>query len=107
MLQLVALLTIICVTLLILAQNLAEHSTHTVTNTESAAAREQTSPRHAWSIARVASEIISRVTISRDQMEDARKELSARKRRVSSVCESIGSKKSYLDAALTNMIIDM
>ncbi|XP_014471724.1 PREDICTED: carbohydrate sulfotransferase 11-like [Dinoponera quadriceps] len=104
-LQLIALLTIICVTLLILAQNSGEKP-HTGTNIEPAAAREQTSPRHAWSVARVASEIIPRVTMSRDQMEHARRELNARKRWLSSACRAIGSKKSHLDAALTNMIVD-
>lgn len=39
-------------------------------------------------------------------MEETRRDLNARKQRLSSVCETIGSKKSHLDNALTNMIID-
>ncbi|EFN77771.1 carbohydrate sulfotransferase 11 [Harpegnathos saltator] len=105
MLQLTALLTIICVTLLILAQNSAE-SSYTETNIETTARGEQISSRYAWSVTRTASEIIPRVIMSREQMEDARRELNARKRRLSSVCETISSRKSYLDVALTNMIVD-
>ncbi|XP_032678228.1 carbohydrate sulfotransferase 11-like [Odontomachus brunneus] len=103
-LQFVALLTIICVTLLILAQN-STKSSHTETNIEPITRGEQISPKYA-SVARAESEIIPRVIMSRDEMEDVRRELNARKRRLLSVCETIHSKRSYLDAALTNMIID-
>lgn len=106
MLQFVALLIIICITLLILTQNSAE-SSYTEINVEPYERREQTSPKYAFSFARVKSEIIMpQVIMSRGQKEDARRELNARKRQLSNVCETINLKKSYLEVALTNMIID-
>lgn len=93
-----ALVTICIVTLLILA-NLAQTS-HSETNIEPAA-----SPKYVP--VAIASRIMPRVPMSRDQMEDVRRELDRRRWRVTRVCETIDTKTSHLDATLTNMIIDV
>lgn len=104
MIQSIAVLTTVCVTLLVLTnQNLAR-ITHSETKIESTA-REQTSPRYV-SIARVASEIIPRVIMSRDQMADVKRELDDRRQRVTRLCEIIALKRSHLDGVLMNMIVD-
>lgn len=81
--------------------NLAQTS-HTETNIAPAASSKYAS---------VVSEIIPRAIMlrtimSRDQMEDVRRELNSRKQQVTHVCKIIGENRtSYLDVALTNMIV--
>ncbi|XP_018353081.1 PREDICTED: carbohydrate sulfotransferase 11-like [Trachymyrmex septentrionalis] len=77
------------------------------TNIEPVATLKYASPKYA-SIARtVASEIMPRAPMSRNQMEDVRHELDRRRWWVARMCETIDTKKSPTDATLTNMIIDM
>ncbi|KAL6424107.1 hypothetical protein ACFW04_009766 [Cataglyphis niger] len=99
MIKLVVLLTIICIIILLILTNLTQTS-YTKTNIESTASPRYAMPKYASEI------IIPRVTMSRNQMEDIKRELESRKRRMACMCESIDVKESRLDAALTNMIID-
>lgn len=100
----VALATICIVTLLILA-NLAQ-TTHTETNIETAASLRYASPKYTPVARAVAPGIMPRAPMSRDQMEDVRRELDRRRRWVASVCETINTKRFHPDITLTNMIID-
>lgn len=76
------------------------------TNIESVASLRYASPKYA-SIARaVAPGIMLRAPMSRNQMEDVKRELNRRRWWVARMCETIDTKKSHTDATLTNMIID-
>ncbi|XP_024873918.1 carbohydrate sulfotransferase 11-like isoform X1 [Temnothorax curvispinosus] len=99
-----ALATICIVTLLILA-NLAQTS-HTETNIEPAASLRYASSKYVSVARAVTSGIMPRVPLSRDQMEDVRRELDRRRWWVAHVCETIDTKRSHRNASLTNMIID-
>ncbi|KAM0728251.1 Carbohydrate sulfotransferase 14 [Formica fusca] len=97
--KLIVLLTIICIVILLILANLTQTS-YTKTNIESAASLRYATPKYASEI------IIPRVTMSRNQMEDIKRELESRRRGMACMCETIDVKESRLDAALTNMIID-
>ncbi|XP_011866721.1 PREDICTED: carbohydrate sulfotransferase 9-like isoform X2 [Vollenhovia emeryi] len=99
----VAALATICIVALLILANLAQTS-HTETNIEPAASLRYASPKYA-PVARAAG-IMLRAPMSRGQMEDVKRELDMRRRWATRVCETIDTKKSHLDAALTNMIID-
>ncbi|XP_012222686.1 carbohydrate sulfotransferase 14-like isoform X2 [Linepithema humile] len=80
--------------------NLAQTS-HTETNIAPVA-----SPKYASVVSEIIPRaIMPRAIMPRDQMEDVRRELDSRRQQVMHVCETIGEKTSYLNAALTNMII--
>lgn len=96
--ELVAVLATICIVTLLILANLAQTSE---TNIELVA-----SPKYAPVKRAVASGIMPRAPMPRDQMENVRLELDRRRRRMTRMCETIDTKRSHLDATLTNMIID-
>ncbi|XP_011168991.2 carbohydrate sulfotransferase 11 [Solenopsis invicta] len=101
----VAALATICVVSLLILANLAQTS-HTETNIEPATSLKYTSPKYTPVARAVVSGMMPRASMSRDQMENVRRELEKRRRWLAHVCETINMKRSQLDTTLTNMIID-
>lgn len=93
------LLATICILILLILANLMRTS-YTKTNIESAASPKYVTPKYP------SETIIPRITMSKSQMENVKRELDSRRRRMSRVCETIDVKESRLDTVLTNMIID-
>ncbi|KYN18134.1 Carbohydrate sulfotransferase 9 [Trachymyrmex cornetzi] len=89
-------------TLLILVN--LEHTEET--NIEPVASLRYASPKYASVARAVAPGIMPRAPMSRNQMEDVRRELDKRRWWVARMCETINTKKSHTDATLANMIID-
>lgn len=98
MIKLIILLATICIVILLILANLTRIS-YMKTNIESTASPNYVTPKYP-------STIIPRITMSKSQMEDVKRELDSRRRRMSRVCETIDVKESRLDTVLTNMIID-
>lgn len=105
MIESVAALATICVVSLLILANLAQTS-HTETNIEPATSLKYTSPKYTPVARAVVSGMMPRASMSRDQMENVRRELEKRRRWLAHVCETINMKRSQLDTTLTNMIID-
>lgn len=103
MIESLAVLATICIVTLLILANLAQLHIERETNIEPAASLRYASPKYAP--ARV-SGIMPRAPMSRDQMEDVRRQLDMRRRLVARVCDIIDTKRSHLDVTLTNMIID-
>jgi len=97
--KLIILLAMICIIILLILANLTRTS-YTKTNIESAASPKYATPKY------LSDTIIPRITMSESQMENVKRELDNRRRRMSRVCETIEVKESRLDTVLTNMIID-
>lgn len=101
----VVVLATICIVTLLLLANLAQTS-HTETNIEPTASLRYASPKYVPVARAVASGIIPRVPMPRDQMEAVRRELDWRRQWVTRVCETIDTKRSHSDVTLMNMIVD-
>ncbi|XP_020290637.1 carbohydrate sulfotransferase 11-like isoform X2 [Pseudomyrmex gracilis] len=105
MIQLVALLITVCTIGFFLILTNVTQTLRVTTNIEPAASPKYISSNYTSTAHNVESEI-PQVAMSRNQIEDARRDLENRKQRITRMCETIGKRKPHLDAALTNMIVD-
>ncbi|RLU20365.1 hypothetical protein DMN91_006973 [Ooceraea biroi] len=106
MIQFIAALIVICIFTLLILANLAQKTQTTETNIEPAASPKYASPKYAAIAHAMASEIIPQVILSRNQMENIRRELDDRRQRVMRLCKTIVSRRSHLNTTLMNMIVD-
>lgn len=101
--QLVATLTAVCIIIMLILTNLTQNPE---TNTESSVSPKYALSKYVAIAHATASETLPQVIMSREQMENTRREFNSRRRRVIRACKTIASKTSHLNATLMNIIVD-